>query len=431
VSAVRQEPRPAPARPRSQGRPRARRATRRPTNARHRLARSYLGRHLGPVPLGPLICWQLALGLLVVGIVRGGLLLVLGLLAVVVVAVFTLIPVNARPLWRAIGVWMAFNSRGSRAQIAPPHDPELAPLREWLPELELTSIVGKRGGPQIGVCYDGSAYVVVLGPDGEDLISSAEPVNVPLRALADVGQAEGVRLASAQLVVRTVPAPAPTLGPYGAQLAESYHEVNQMAAAPALVSWWIALRLEPSWSGSSFALESDDEDGIRRGLRRAAAAATRVLSSSGLPCRSLDENEFRDVLELTTAADPRQVPPAARVRRSKETWLTWACDGSAHATAWVRRWPSRGLPSMAQLLGAMAGLPALSATASLTLSWPPEHEVRCAAYVRLTADSPRNARAGLDHLSRGLTRNGFGLTKLDGEQLPGLLATIPLGGAPA
>ena len=86
---------------------------------------------------------------------------------------------------------------------------------------------------------------------------------------------------------------------------------------------------------------------------------------------------------------------------------------------------------MSQLLGAMAGLPALSATASLTMSWPPENEVRCTAFVRLTSDNPRNARAGLDHLSRALTRNGFGLTKLDGEQVPGLVATIPLGGGPA
>lgn len=430
MSAVRQQPRSAPARPRPAQRRAQRKAPRRP-NTRHRLARSYLGRHLGPVPLGPLICWQLAIGLLAVGLGRGGLMVILGALAVIVVAVFTLVPVNARPLWRAIGVWLRFNSRSSRAQIAPPHDPELAPLREWLPDLELTSIVGKRGGPQIGVCYDGSAYVVVLGPDGEDLISSAEPVNVPLRALADIGQAEGVRLASAQLVVRTVPAPAPTLGPYGAQLAESYHEVNQAAAAPAQVSWWIALRLEPSWSGTSFALESDDEDGIRRGLRRAAAAATRVLSSSGLPCKSLDEAELRDVLQLTTASDPRQVPPAARVRRSKETWQSWTCDGSAHSTAWVRKWPARGLPSMAQLLNAMAGLPALSATASLSLSWPPENEVRCSAFVRITSDGPRNARTGIDHLYRGLSRSGFGLTKLDGEQVPGLLATIPLGGGPA
>src|SRR5690606_27798532 len=224
---------------------------------------------------GPLVAWQVGIGMLALGVAYGGPLLIVGVVVLLVVAAFTLLWVNGRPLWRWLGVWRAHRARGARARPGAPHDPALAPLREWLPELELTSVAGRRGGTDVGVIHDGSGYVFLLGPSTEDLISSADPVHIPLKALANLGEAEGVRLTSAQLIVRTLPAPNPILGEYGAQIAQSYHEINT-AGAPAIVAWWIAVRLEPGVAGSSLTLDGEDLDAVRRALRTAVGWSTKV-----------------------------------------------------------------------------------------------------------------------------------------------------------
>ncbi len=391
------------------------------------MVRAYPGRHLGPISLGTLVAWQVALGLVVAGIAYGGWLLLVGASVLLVVAVLTVLWWNGRPLWRWLRVWLAYRSRNSRATAAPPHDPALGPIREWVPAFELASVAGRRGERPVGVAYDGSAFVVLLGADREDLIASADPVNIPLRALASVGEAEGIRLASAQLIVRTLPAPSPLLGPYGAQLGASYQEISD-GAAPSVVTWWIALRLEPARGGTSVTLGGEDSDAVRRALRTCVGWSTKVLSSSGLPCRPLDESQLREVLTLTLSVDPQHVPASRRERRTTENWRGWTCDGLAHVAGWVRSWPSAGIPSLSSVLSAMAGLPVLSATASLSFTWSAQNTVRCSSFVRVTGDSPKAARAAFRQLTKSAGRSRLNVARLDGEQLPGVLATIPLGG---
>jgi type VII secretion protein EccE len=426
MAAVREQPISAPPR-RPGAQARATQASARPRRAPARLVRTYPGAHLGPVPVAPLVAWQVGLGLVAVGLSTGGWVLVTSVVVLLVIAVLTVVWWNGRPLWRWLRVWLAFRARNTRATVAPPHDPGLAPLREWLPHFELASLPGRRGGRPVGVAHDGSGYVVLLGPDREDLIASADPVAIPLGALATLAEAEGVRLASAQVVMRVLPAPAPSLGPYGAQLGSSYYEISQ-GITPAVMSWWVALRLEPGRGGTAATLDGDTVDAVRRALRAIAGRATKVLSSSGLPCRPLEESELRDVLTLTLNVDPHYTPMSRRERRTAETWRGWSCDGVAHVAGWVRGVPQTGLPALSKVLAAMAGLPVLSATASLTLTWTPENTVRCSSFVRVTAENAKTARRSFHELSRLAGRSKVGLVRLDGEQLPGVLATVPLGG---
>jgi ESX secretion system protein EccE len=380
------------------------------------------------VPVGPLVAWQVGLGLLAVGFAyqeASPIPLVIGIVVLLAVAVFTLLYLNGRPLWRWVGVWRAHRKRNSDARAGAPHDPALAPLREWMPKFEITSVAGRRGSTDVGVIHDGTGYVFLLGPSQEDLISSADPVTVPLKALAALGDAEGVRLASAQLIVRTLPAPSPSLGQYGQQIAQSYLEINT-AGAPATIAWWIAVRLEPGWAGSALTLDGDDIDAVRRAIRTAIGWATKVLSSEGVPCRALGETEVRDVLSLTLSIDPHYVPASVRARRTNENWRGWTCDGVAHATGWVRSWPRAGLPGASRLLAAMAALPVAS-TASLTFSWSAENLLRSSSFVRIGADNPKNARAAFRQLTRLSSRGRVTVNRLDGEHVPGVLATIPLG----
>lgn len=422
MSTVREQPTTAP----TSSATRERTTERRPRQSSARMTRTYRGRHLGPVPVATLVAWQVAIGLIVAGIAYGGVLLLIGAAVLLIVAALTVMWFNGKPLWRWIRVWLAYRSRNAKAGVGPPHDPALAPVREWLPRFELASVAGRRGGRTVGVAHDGSGYVVLLGPDREDLIASADPVHIPLGALANLGEAEGVRLASAQLIVRTLPAPSPTLGPYGAQLGASYAEIST-GATPAVMSWWVALRLEPGRDGTSVTLDGSDPDAVRRALRACVSWATKVLSSSGLPCRPLEEAELREVLALTLSIDPQHVPTSRRERRTNETWRGWTCDGIAHVSGWLRSWPRTGMPALSRVLAAMAGLPVLSATASLSFTWSPENTVRCSSFVRVSADSPKAARTAFRQLSKASGRS-ISLVRLDGEQYPGVVATIPLGG---
>ncbi|HEY6738614.1 MAG TPA: type VII secretion protein EccE [Actinopolymorphaceae bacterium] len=438
MSAVQQQPRSrrtSSQRAKSRGRTRSKpkttaqqRAPRQTTTTRTPLTRAYPGRHLGPLPLTPVVAWQVALGVLVIGLAADHVVTsIVGGAAVVLVAVLTLVPAGGRPLWRWLRVWRAARSRAKKAGPALPHDPSLVPLREWLPELELASVAGKRGADEVGVLYDGLGYTVLLGPDREDLIASADPVTIPLAALASVGEAEGVRLTSAQLVVQTQPAPVAALGNFGGHLAASYTEINT-EAAPASVSWWIALRLEPSRDGTALTLDGEDAEAVRRALRTIVAWATKVLSSSGLPSRPLAKSEVREVLALTLGVDPHHRPTSLKARRTAESWKLWTCDGASHITGWVRSWPRAGLPGMSKLLAAMAGLPVRASTASLAVSWAPDETLHWSGYVRVAADNPKVARAAYRQLAKQAGRAKVGVSRLDGEQLPGVLATIPLGG---
>jgi ESX secretion system protein EccE len=424
VSAVREHP---AAVPRGAPAPRQRQADRPPSRSTPGMTRTYPGRHLGPVPVATIVAWQAALGILAAGVAYGGILRFVGAFAVLLVAALTVLWWNGRPLWRWMRVWLAYRSRAARATVGPPHDPALAPIREWLPGFELASVAGRRGGRTVGVAHDGSGYIVLLGPDREDLIASADPVHIPLRALASLGEAEGVRLASAQLVIRMLPAPAPTLGPYGAQLGASYAEISG-GATPSVMSWWVALRLEPARDGTSVTLDGRDHDAIRRALRASVGWATKVLSSSGLPCRPLEESELREVLTLTLNVDPQRAPASRRERRTAETWRGWNCDGVAHVAGWVRSWPKAGMPALTNVLGGVSGLPLLAATASLSFTWSPENTVRCSSFVRVSAGDPKTARGAFRQLARHSGRARVSLVRLDGEQFPGILATTPLGG---
>jgi type VII secretion protein EccE len=424
VSAVREQPttgqrKSTAAPPRGSKRP--------PQRSGVHMRRTYPGRHIGPLPLAPVIAWQVAIGVGLTAFAAGGPWVIAGAVVPLVVAVLTVLWWNGRPLWRWLRVWMAYRGRNFRAEAGPPSDPAMAPLREWLPRFELASVAGRRGGRSVGVAHDGSGYVVLLGPDREDLIASADPVNIPLRALANLGEAEGIRLASAQLVIRTLPAPAPTLGPYGAQLGASYAEIST-GDTPSVMTWWVALRLEPASGGTSATLDGTDHDAVRRALRASVGWATKVLSSSGLPCRPLEESELREVLTLSMSVDPHHVPSARRNRRTKESWRGWTCDGVSHVTGWLRHWPRSGPPTLSRVLAAMAGLPVLSATASLSFTWPSDQTVRCSSFVRVCAPDAKAARTAFRQLSRAAGQSKISVVRLDGEQVPGVLATIPLGG---
>lgn len=152
----------------------------------------------------------------------------------------------------------------------------------------------------------------------------------------------------------------------------------------------------------------------------------------------LTEQELTSAIATSACVSPSAMEQAGRAhtpaRRTEETARTWRCDDRRHTTYWVGRWPqfggamSGGGASMPQLVALLTSLPALATTFSLTLGHGDRQEVSISGHVRITGRSDEElltARHELERTARGVKTS---LVRLDREQLPGVLATLPLGG---
>lgn len=131
---------------------------------------------------------------------------------------------------------------------------------------------------------------------------------------------------------------------------------------------------------------------------------------------------------LVTAEAGRTDVPA---RRTEESSRSWRCDNRRHTTYWVRRWPQLGGsdgPSLPQLVALLTAVPALATTFSLTLRRGERQDVSLCGHLRVTGRGDDELVAARRSLEDAARRAGAGLNRLDREQLPGVLATLPLGG---
>lgn len=101
-----------------------------------------------------------------------------------------------------------------------------------------------------------------------------------------------------------------------------------------------------------------------------------------------------------------------------------------HTTYWVRRWPQLGGSgtSLAQLVAHLTAVPALATTFSLTLAKGGRQDVTIAGHLRITGRSNQELTDARRDLENAARQARTGLVRLDREQLPGVLATLPLGG---
>jgi type VII secretion protein EccE len=120
----------------------------------------------------------------------------------------------------------------------------------------------------------------------------------------------------------------------------------------------------------------------------------------------------------------------ARERRTQESGRNWRCDNRRHTTYWIGRWPQLGgAESLPRFLTGVTAVPALATTFSLTLARGERQEVSLRGHLRVTGRSDEELVAARRALQDTARRSGAGLVRLDREQVPGMLATLPLGGA--
>ncbi|MFF4494855.1 type VII secretion protein EccE [Streptomyces sp. NPDC001546] len=392
----------------------------------------------GPLRLQQLVLLQLAAAVLLVAWVVEPLLLVPAGGAASALVLLALVRRRQRSLPEWIGGALALRARRRGAASAPVPagtEPGLAPLVEAEPALR-TSAFGGRDRRPVGLVGDGTFLTAVVRVDMEATALRPERTArpLPLSAVRDVLEVDGIRLESAQLVQHTQPAPAPHL-PAQSMAARNYAPLQARTGAPAVRLTWVALKLDPELCPEAVAARGGGLVGARRCVVRAADQLASRLTAAGFRATVLTEQELTGALATSSCANPMAITQAGRSgstgRRTEETPRTWRCDDRRHTTYWVARWPRLGGAGAAlpQLVALLTSLPALATNFSLTMTPAGRQGVSLTGHVRVTGRSDEElvaARQELERMARGV---GAGLVRLDREQVPGLLASLPLGGA--
>lgn len=365
-----------------------------------------------------------------------------------------LVPMRGHTLPGAMRVRSAMKARRREAQynVPPPGtDPALAPALEVEPALRTCTHVTETdlgdGRPirrETGMVGDGTFFTSVLLVQAKDLplrpVRTALPL--PLDVICSALQVDDIGLESVQLVQHTQPAPAPHL-PDQSLAARAYHQLQDGPATPALRLTWVALKLNPETATTAVLARGGGEEGARKTLQRVTDQLAGRLNAAGFTATVLDERELIAALAISICANPVAVAGrqgsggggAAAARRTQESSKFWRIDDRWHSTFWISKWPQLSRPggaagriSAPDLVNLVTGTPALASTFSLTASRGTGGSVAVSGHVRVTGRSESElAQVGRLVESRA-HHAGIGLTRLDQEQAPGLLATLPLGG---
>ncbi|GHB12018.1 MULTISPECIES: type VII secretion protein EccE [Streptomyces] len=392
----------------------------------------------GSARLQRLVLVELAVAVVLVGAAVGPLALVPA--AVVAVGLVLLAFVRRRgrwlPEWLVIARALRARQRRAASTPVPPGiEPGLAPVVECEPALRTCSFGGRDRRP-VGMVGDGTflSAVVQVESDVTALRAEGGRQPLPVALVRDALEVDGIRLESAQIVLHTQPAPALHL-PQHSVAVTNYRPLQEQTGAPAVRIVWVALKLDPELCREAVAARGGGLVGAQKCLARVADHLASRLTGAGFRTTVLDEEELTAALATSACANPLVTAEAGRTetreRRTEESGRSWRCDNRRHTTYWVRRWPhvAGGGASLPQLVGVLTRVPALATTFSLTLWRGERQETALCGHVRVTGRSDDELVAARQALQDAARQAGAQLARLDREQVPGMLATLPLGGA--
>lgn len=374
------------------------------------------GRTRGTRHVGVVVAWQLVLVAVIAlalqasvvwGVVAGALLLT---------ALLFTIPVNGRTLGATVRIRRGFAARRRHRVETPDVAPELVPLAQWVPKLELTQIKDAHDG-EIGVVADGESWSGLLEVNSDNPLFTDRGSRLDLSVLRSLTQQDDVVFAGIQVVTFTVPAPVRALLPDNSPALQSYREVAGRATPPAMRRTWIALRLDPRLCLEAVGRRGTGQVGVFATLRFGLHRTQATLKRHGMATEPLDPLGISDVLTLASGASDDVVG-----QRSHEDWERFTCDALIHQTRGISGFGEAVSAQYQGVLDVVAKTPALFAVTALTVA--PGEPPRGA--VRLVTPSVEQAGSADEFLLSALRRD-LRPGPRGGIQVPGLLATIPLG----
>ncbi|WP_240942094.1 type VII secretion protein EccE [Planosporangium thailandense] len=331
------------------------------------------------------------------------------LLAAAPVALVILVAALGRFREHWIYEWLTLGTRylGRRRVLAPGADAR-ALLALVRPDAIVTSI--DADGARTGVIEDayGLTAVLELG-DPAALLGEAAPLAPPPAELLHPPNADQPRV-RLQLLLSALPAPGPHTGP--GSPSTSYRQLTE-GRVPASQRAFLAVQVRR--------VGGFGEADLRRALSSAVRRVCRRFAHDGLPCRALNpEAALRALGELAHLGGADGL---------REEWAAVGTGGLRQVSLLLRRWPDVGGDPGRSLLAHVLALPGAATAVSLAVERPDADEVRVELVVRLASPGPQSQAVALAALRRLLRASGTRARRLDGTQLAGLAATLPLGGA--
>ncbi|MFJ9111770.1 type VII secretion protein EccE [Streptomyces sp. NPDC102283] len=388
--------------------------------------------------LRQLVIVEAGLVIAAVGAALGGAWLIPSLVVLCLLVALAVVRRRGRALQDWVSSALGLRAR-RRSAATPPSDaePMLAPVAENVPGFG-PQVYVDRAHRTVGMLGDGTflTAVVRVEASGESLRPAFGARSLPLSLLGDALQVDDIVLESAQLVQQVRCAPAPHL-PQQSVARLSYAPLQDQTGAPALRMTWVAVKLDPELCREAIEARGGGLEGAQRCLVRVADHVASRVTGAGFQAAVLDQDELNSAVATSACANPilsgrAGRPDASPQRRTMETSRVWRCDDRWHTTYAVDRWPElgRGATPLPQLVALLTSVPAYATTFSLTVRrGVRQGSTSVAGHVRVTGGSDTELIGVRRTLEQAARHAKVGLARLDREQLPGVLATLPLGGA--
>ncbi|MGC5535760.1 type VII secretion protein EccE [Streptomyces sp. SR-10] len=388
--------------------------------------------------LRQMVIVEVGLVIAAVGAALGGAWLIPSLVVLCLLVALAVVRRRGRALQDWVSGALGLRARRRAAATSPSDaEPMLAPVAENVPGFG-PQVYVDRTHRTVGMLGDGTflTAVVRVEASGESLRPAFGARSLPLSLLGDALQVDDIVLESAQLVQQVRCAPAPHL-PQQSVARLSYAPLQDQTGAPALRMTWVAVKLDPELCREAIEARGGGLEGAQRCLVRVADHVASRITGAGFQAAVLDQDELNSAVATSACANPilsgrAGRPDAAPQRRTMETSRVWRCDDRWHTTYAVDRWPElgRGATPLPQLVALLTSVPAYATTFSLTVRrGVRQGSTSVAGHVRVTGGSDTELIGVRRTLEQAARHAKVGLARLDREQLPGVLATLPLGGA--
>lgn len=377
---------------------------------------------IGTLAVGQVLTWEAAI--LAVAAVHQQplpLLIPVALLAGLALVV-SAVRVRGRWGYEWLGLWLRFQTRRRARRISDDTESDPSSLVDGV----LASVArGARisameldDGTAALISHEGgfTVLVEVVPAHQRQFIEVSHPLP-PISVLLPPGEPGEPELA-VQAVIHTVPAP----GLRGAQdsAAVSYRQLTG-GGLPARRRCWVAFQ----------AMHTPDERravDLQAALINAVSRLQRRLRSFGLRGHVLAPEEtvaeLRSLIRLESS-DPRQAGASTAVR---ERWSVWSTGEQVHTCFGILDWPDPTEDRAAGLLDRLMMTPSLATTVALAARHAGSEEIEVEATLRLTLPSQDAVGRATEKLRTTASAYGARVRRLDGEQVFGVAASLPLGG---
>lgn len=369
------------------------------------------------VYVGQIITWQLTVVAVLLAVQQPLWALIPVALLALLLLILTMVPRHDRWLFQWLVLWVRYATRRRRRPVPDTDEGALGALLRTV----------TRGGRIEALDIDGASVALITHaggltallapvPSDSSLIVESSEMILPLTVLLPLGEA-GEPVVSAQVVVHSVPAPIQTGENHVA--AASYRELGN-ALVPSQRRYWVALQ----------ALRTTDDhtdDDLRGALVRAVHRLQRRLRKTGLRGHPLSPDEA--VADFLALARLRPVPRGADrgAAAIQEHWCAWSAGPDLQTTFRLVDWPDLFAANPRNFLNWLLAVPTLATTVAVAVRRTGEVlELEAAVRMALPdVEAITRATAQLEEIAGWA---GARVQRVDGEQVFGLAASLPLGG---